>query len=295
MTPYYDHGGVTIYHADCRDVLPSLSGADSICTSPPYWRLRDYGPAGQTGLEETPEEFVATLVDIFRLARRSLLPTGCLWLNLGDTYAASGKGGGGSLAAKRAAKTWAGLVERTGFRMPTAGYKQKDLVLSAFGVADALRADGWYLRSTVIWEKGSAIEPPRRDRPSNCHEYLFLLSGSEDCGARDPGRPWWKTTVWRVPAESDGTHPAAMPMELAARLVACSSSPGGLVIDPFCGQATTLLAAKNLGRRAIGIDIEERHCEAAAKRLSQEVLPLAATGTEAAAGRPPAAPPEGLG
>jgi site-specific DNA-methyltransferase (adenine-specific)/site-specific DNA-methyltransferase (cytosine-N4-specific) len=268
VKPYYESGGVTIYHGDCREVLPTLSGVQVIVSSPPYWSLRVYSGDGELGSEKTPEEYVANLASVLGAARETLNDNGTLWLNLGDSYAASGKGGGGNRGDRRC---WTDLVTRTGFRMPPPGYKMKDLTLSAAKAAERLRADGWYLRSTVVWEKPAATEPLRVDRPAVSHEYVFLLSKCEEYKAGCSER-WWGHSVWLIQPESVDGHPAAMPKELARRCISSGSHTNDVVLDPFMGSGTTLRAAKDLGRRAIGIEIEERYCEIAANRLRQEVL-----------------------
>lgn len=272
-TPYYQDDSCRIYHGDCREILPQLGGVQSVVTSPPYWSLRVYGGADEIGAEDTPEEYVENISEVMGLARQTLLENGSLWLNVGDSFAASGKGGGGNRGSR---KCWEKLTTRTGFRMPPPGYKMKDLTLTPFKVADRLRMDGWYLRSTVIWEKPSATEPMRADRPAQSHEYVFLLSAAEMYYAAPLSAPSWGHTVWRISPGGVHGHSAAMPLELATRCVLSSCRHSDLVLDPFMGVGSTLLAAKNHGRRAVGVEVEEEYCEIAAKRLAQEVLPLEA-------------------
>lgn len=263
--------GVTLYCGDAQEVLRLLpdSAVQNCITSPPYWQLRVYSEgAAEIGSEREPEEYVNRLAVVFSEVKRVLSTDGVVWVNLGDSFAASGKGGGGS-AGKRSC--WDGIAFRKGSRMPPPGYKMKDLTLSPFQAADRLRRDGWYLRQVVVWAKPYATEPMRLDRPAASHEYVFLLSRSEDYALRDPGAKWWGSTVWMIAPEGVVGHPAAMPQELALR---CLSAGPGDVLDPFVGSGTTLVAAKLLGRRAIGIEIEERYCEIAVKRLRQGVLPL---------------------
>ena len=206
-------------------------------TSPPYWGgLRDYGVPGQLGLERHPSAYVASIVDVFREVRRVLRADGTVWLNMGDVYAASGKGGGGSRGDRFA---WDTVRERKGFRMPPHGYKQKDLTLVPFAAANAMREDGWYLRSTIIWRKPSASEPTRIDRPPTAHEYLFLFSQRETYRATHPGQAWWNSTVWDVCSDRDAKHPAAMPEELARRCLVVGCPEDGLALDPFTGSGTT--------------------------------------------------------
>jgi site-specific DNA-methyltransferase (cytosine-N4-specific) len=260
---------------DCRDVLPTLeAGSVQMCvTSPPYWGgLRDYGNALQIGLEREPADYVTEMVDVIELVKRLLRDDGTLWLNVGDVYAASGKGGGGNRGDRTA---WATVRERKGFRMPPAGYKQKDLTLVPFALADALRTRGWYLRSTIIWRKPSAAEPIRLDRPSVSHEYVFLFSKREHYAARNPGETWWGHSVWDIRSDADGSHPAAMPSELARRCIVAGSKPGDVVLDPFFGSGTTGEVCQRLGRQWIGIELNGDYAALQDKRTAQQGLVLA--------------------
>jgi DNA modification methylase len=170
---------------DCLDVLRRMrSGTVHCCvTSPPYFGLRDYGVAGQIGLERTPEAYVARLVEVFREVRRVLRDDGTLWLNLGDSYASSGViGGQGRTGIFANSK----LDNKKG-RAPSGGLASKQLLGIPWRVAFALQADGWYLRSDIIWHKPNPMPESVRDRPTKGHEYLFLLAKSEryyyDAGA----------------------------------------------------------------------------------------------------------------
>lgn len=167
--------------------LPEAS-AQCVVTSPPYWGLRDYGAAGQLGLEATPELYVARMVDVFRQVRRVLRDDGTLWLNLGDSYAGSwgaqGRQGNGavqgrSACAERQIAAAAKRASGTGSIPEASGLKAKDLVGIPWRVAFALQADGWYLRSDVIWSKPNPMPESVTDRPTKAHEYLFLLAKSE--------------------------------------------------------------------------------------------------------------------
>ena len=146
-----------------------------VVTSPPYWGLRDYGIDGQLGLEKTPEEYVGKMVEIFREVRRVLRSDGNLWLNLGDSYANDWKWGGatGGKHAKDLHGTQVGRARRQ------TGLKPKDLVGIPWRVAFALQADGWYLRSDIIWHKPNPMPESVTDRPTKAHEYIFLLAKSE--------------------------------------------------------------------------------------------------------------------
>lgn len=167
-----------IIQGDVIETLRSLpDGIVHTCvTSPPYWGLRDYGVAGQIGLEPTPEEYIEKMVEVFREVRRVLRDDGTLWLNLGDSYAGSGKGPSGKSAKVHATKD--GRQTMNNRRGVPYGLKPKDLVGIPWRVAFALQADGWYLRSDIIWHKPNAMPESVKDRPTKAHEYIFLLSKS---------------------------------------------------------------------------------------------------------------------
>ncbi len=177
-----------IFEGDCIEGMRTLPDQSINCcvTSPPYFGLRDYGQDGQIGLEETPEAFVARLVDVFREVKRVLKDDGTLWLNLGDSYAGSGKGANpdgtvhhSALNAKQG--THKGTIE--GNKKPQKaheiGLKPKDLIGIPWMVAFALRADGWYLRQDIIWHKPNPMPESVTDRCTKSHEYIFLLSKSK--------------------------------------------------------------------------------------------------------------------
>jgi site-specific DNA-methyltransferase (cytosine-N4-specific) len=267
---------------DAREKLAELGdGSAQMCvTSPAYWQKRDYGRDGQLGMEATPEGYVDALVDVLGGVHRVLQDDGSLWLNIGDSYAAGGNGGGGSLARKR--RNWRSIVGRRGWRSAPEGYKSKDLTLAPFQVADALREWGWYLRQCIVWWRMVANEPNRMDRPAVSHEYLFLLSKSEDSSVRNPGESWWSQSVWSIPAAvgSDG-HPAPMPEELARRCIVAGSRPGGLVVDPFNGSGTSGVVAVTLGRSYVGIDLNGGYVESSRRRIGN-AAPLFAIEAEEA-------------
>jgi DNA modification methylase len=175
-----------LYVGDVRDGLRSFIAAgiraQTCVTSPPYWGLRDYGHDGQIGLERTPDAYVATIVDVFRLVRDVLADDGTLWLNLGDSYSQSGKGGNPE------GSEWSGFVgskDREKSAQPRAcnaadiGQRPKNLVGIPWRLAFALQADGWYLRSDIIWHKPNPMPESVTDRPTKAHEYLFLLAKRE--------------------------------------------------------------------------------------------------------------------
>ena len=177
---------------DALEVLRGLPDESVHCcvTSPPYWSLRDYGVEGQLGLEETMEEYVEKIVEVFREVRRVLRNDSTLWLNLGDSYASSGVQGPNSGLAKLADRHAPrvnprnpnrddiGDVPRAERHIPI-GLKPKDLVGIPWRVAFALQADGWWLRQDIIWHKPNPMPESVRDRCTKAHEYIFLLSKSK--------------------------------------------------------------------------------------------------------------------
>jgi DNA modification methylase len=172
---------MTILLGDCRAVLPTLDAGSVRCvvTSPPYFGLRNYGVAGQLGLEKTPEEYVAVMVTVFREVRRVLADDGTLWLNLGDSYARTpGKGVKFSSGPKTYLVNRQADEENRGPDVPP-GLKPKDLLGIPWRVAFALQADGWFLRSDIIWAKSNPMPESVTDRPTKSHEYVFLLSKRE--------------------------------------------------------------------------------------------------------------------
>jgi DNA modification methylase len=191
-----------IEFGDCRETMRrwALQGikAQTCVTSPPYFGLRDYGVDGQIGLEQTPEEYIAAMVEVFRCVRDVLADDGTLWVNIGDSYARDpGKGGSGPggkntaysdsytdaarirSEAKGSSDGKVGRGDRAPVRVGGAGLKPKDLIGIPWMLAFALRADGWYLRQDIIWHKPNPMPESVRDRCTKAHEYVFLLSKSE--------------------------------------------------------------------------------------------------------------------
>jgi len=166
-----------VYVGDNAELLKTLPDGffDMCVTSPPYWGLRDYAHDGQIGQENTPDEFIATLIGVFREVRRVLKDDGTCWINIGDSYAANRGSGASGIGAKQATNVGANLGKLS---VPE-GLKAKDLCLIPFRLALALQADGWYVRQDIIWSKPNPMPESVRDRCTKAHEYLFLLSKSE--------------------------------------------------------------------------------------------------------------------
>lgn len=304
-------GAACILTGDTRHLLATLPAESAQCsvTSPPYYGLRDYGVDGQIGLEPTPLAYVAELVEVFRDVRRVLRDDGTLWLNLGDSYAGSwgARGRAGHTNAPRP-----DLEGKYGTASPARhgvaewGVKPKDLLGIPWRVAFALQADGWYLRSAIVWHKPNPMPESVRDRPTSAYEMVFLLAKSDryfyDAGAiaelaevgargstfhegatgrRQGGRaskvPRANTetrnarNVWTIsPKPFKGPHFATMPVDLAERCILAGSFPGATVLDPFGGAGTTALAALRNGRDAILTELNPEYAALAKQRLISE-------------------------
>ena len=169
------------HFGDVREVLRSLIDAgvrvQTIVTSPPYWGLRDYGHPGQLGLEQTPEQYVAAMVEVFRCVRDVLADDGTLWLNIGDSYASNPASGGAQSSRMTGGEHKRTPPERK-YQRPD-GLKPKDLIGIPWMLAFALRADGWYLRQDIIWSKPNPMPESVQDRCTKAHEYVFLLVKSQ--------------------------------------------------------------------------------------------------------------------
>ncbi len=174
-----------IVFGDCREIMKRWAAAgvkaQTCVTSPPYFGLRDYGHAGQIGLEQTPEEYIVAMVEVFRCVRDVLADDGTLWLNIGDSYTRSG-GTDRKVSETAQVASTRNTLEQMSDRTSNAadmGLKSKDLIGIPWMLAFALRADGWYLRQDIIWHKPNPMPESVRDRCTKAHEYLFLLSKSE--------------------------------------------------------------------------------------------------------------------
>ncbi|MFY3094002.1 DNA-methyltransferase [Achromobacter xylosoxidans] len=246
---------------------------DCVVTSPPYWGLRDYGIDGQIGAESTVGEYIADLVRLFREVRRTLADDGTLWLNIGDSYTSGGR-------------TWRDADAKNkgramSYRAPTPeGLKPKDLIGVPWRLAFALQADGWYLRTDMIWNKPNCQPESVKDRPTRSHEYIFLFSKSEkyyydweaimEPAANPKQKSKNRRTVWNINTEPyPGSHFAVYPRALVRLCVAAGSRPEGRVLDPFFGSGTTGVVCNELGRDCIGIELNEEYAELARERLSR--------------------------
>ena len=369
MKPAVSDPDFDLYVGDCRDVLAELPARsiDCIVTSPPYWNLRDYGgEAEQIGLEASLEEYVAELVDVFDLAARVLVPTGTLWLNLGDAFSSGSSGlrtqGMNGRLGRATGAEKQGQADRA--RAPARGLRPKNLLGLPWHVAFALQDAGWILRADVIWAKPDAMPESATDRPTRAHEYVFMLTRQASyyfdqdavrepfqtvpqnrftstaeqpkgaaraaAGVQNPtsqgtglvlppqetvlfgepeppragdgrrvttrttadrshanygeldhadGRERWPhagrniRTVWSIPTEAFAeAHFATYPKALVRKCLLASCPEGGTVLDPFGGAGTTALVARELGRRAILVELNADYGAMIARRLEQQSL-----------------------
>ena len=297
-----------IIQGDCIEGMRTLPDQSVNCcvTSPPYFGLRDYGHEGQIGLEETPEQFVAKLVEAFREVRRVLKDDGTLWLNLGDSYCHT-VDSHKTKSAKQKSNVGADwdMVKRSFAE----GLKTKDLIGIPWMVAFALRADGWYLRQDIIWHKPNPMPESVTDRCTKSHEYIFLLSKSQkyyydneaikvecltnDTSNRDrdatklnnvPGRTRMaglkpndydvanKRSVWTVTTKPySEAHFATYPEDLIVDCIKAGCPEGGIVLDPFMGAGTTALVARKLHRQYVGFELNPEYIRIAKNRLQSQL------------------------
>lgn len=300
-----------VREGNCLDLLAAMpdESVQTCVTSPPYWGLRDYGEDGQLGLEPTPEAYVKNMVAVFRGVRRVLRNDGTLWLNLGDSYMGGGGGnyGTGISTASNHGQHLTNVRNRQSFIEAT-GLKAKDLVGIPWRVALALQADGWYLRSDIIWHKPNPMPESVTDRPTKSHEYVFLLTkqpkyyydaeairedgvipagtkaakGSAERAAQ-PGvnsrPPEYKVysgkrnkrTVWKVKTRPfAGAHFAVFPPELVEPCVLAGSPVGGTVLDPFSGAGTTGMVALRNSRSYIGLELNPEYAALSRERIRDD-------------------------
>ncbi len=264
--------GSQIIEGDALSTLSVMPAGRCRCcvTSPPYWSLRDYGIGSQIGAEATLDHYISNLVRVFRQVRRVLADDGTLWLNMGDGYTSGGR-------AWRA-EDKKNPARAMSYRPPTPqGLKPKDLIGVPWRIAFELQADGWYLRSDIVWHKPNCQPESVKDRPTRAHEYLFLFSKSEryyyDYEAiREPanggGEMRNRRTVWSINTEPyPGAHFATFPPALVEPCVLAGSEPSDIVLDPFLGSGTTGEVCLKLRRKFIGIELNPEYAELARTRL----------------------------
>lgn len=318
----------TIEFGDCREIMRRWAGqgikAQMCVTSPPYFGLRSYLPDDsqdkpmEIGLEETPDQYVERMVDVFRAVRDVLADDGTLWLNLGDSYAHPTKVTGGGWAADP--NNYAHKAQAFGARKFSMGdAKPKDLMGIPWRVAFALQADGWYLRQDIIWHKPNPQPESVRDRCTKAHEYIFLLSKSERYffdheaikeKAKQPfGRPSQvaqrkqralgqnmtgtlgsnygpekrnRRSVWTVATRPyKGAHFATFPPALIEPCILAGSRPGDIVLDPFMGSGTTAAVAIQHGRQYLGCELNPEYGPLQDQRIAEATARITAASKSA--------------
>jgi len=294
-----------ILFGDCRETLKTIDTKVQMCvTSPPYYGLRNYGDEeNQIGMEQSPEEYIDQLVDVFRSVRDVLKDDGVLWLNIGDTY--YNYRSDGNYPKQTVSRTKQDLPEFSPVRgNKLQGLKSKDLIGIPWMLAFALRADGWWLRQDIIWNKPNPMPESVKDRCTKSHEYIFLLSKSkqyyydneaikepvkQDWGTRDrtngkyhnPGTGLAphsglsksydrknKRSVWTVTNKPyKGAHFACFPPDLIEPCILAGSREGDIVLDPFMGSGTTAMVAKKHNRNYLGCELHEDYASLQTDRI----------------------------
>jgi DNA modification methylase len=295
-----------VLFGDCRKTLPAFIDEARMCvTSPPYYGLRDYGgEESQIGMEQSPEEYIQQLVEVFRLVRDNLTDDGTLWVNIGDSY--YNYRSDGNYPKQTVSKTRQDLPTKTPVRgNKLKGLKSKDLIGIPWMLAFALRADGWYLRQDIIWHKPNPMPESVKDRCTKAHEYIFLLSKNKNYyynneAIKEPAKDWGtrdrsngkyhnpgsglvphsgltksyerknKRSVWSVTKKPyKGAHFAVFPPELIEPCILAGSEPGDIILDPFMGSGTTAMVAKQHDRYYMGCELHEDYGELIKNRQSE--------------------------
>ena len=299
-----------ILYGDCRDTLKQFDEQARTCiTSPPYYGLRNYGnEENQIGQENTPEEFIDQLVNVFKEVRNVLTDDGTLWVNLGDSYYNYRPGKGQSYPKQSVSKTNQDLPTQCNKRgNKLDGLKEKDLIGIPWMFAFAMRSDGWYLRQDIIWHKPNPMPESVKDRCTKSHEYIFLLSKNkkyyyDNEAIKEPVKQDWgtrnrtngkyhnsgsglsphsgltksydrknKRDVWSITNKPyKGSHFAVFPPDLITPCILAGSEKGDIILDPFMGSGTTAMVAKQLGRDYIGCELHEEYSNLIDQRVPVE-------------------------
>ena len=262
-----------IIHGDARDALKAIPDETFQCvvTSPPYWGVRDYGVEGQLGAEPDLNDYINNLVSVFSEVRRVLKTDGTFWLNIGNTYTSGGR--------KWRQTDSKNKGRAMSYRPPTPeGLKKKDLIGVAWMLAMKCQLDGWYLRNDIIWSKPNCQPESVKDRLTQSHEYLFLMTKSErytfnQDAIKEPsvngGSSKNRRTVWQINTEPcPDAHFAVFPRALVRPCVLAGSNPDDLILDPFYGAGTIGMVAKELGRRCVGIELKDEYIDIAERRTA---------------------------
>ncbi len=309
-----------ICQGDAYDVLKTFPDRciDMVMTSPPYFALRDYGVAGQIGLETTFDAYITRLCAVFDEVKRVLKDTGTCFVNIGDTYSGSGNGSHDTrtVSCKNYASREQMMCKYNNQKAGKTSLPDKSLCLIPFRFAIEMVNRGWILRNTIIWHKPNAMPENVRDRFTDDYEYLFFFVKSKHYYFDQQFEPYtapmnrwggqrlqahgvstWdqgtgqtqyrnrdmrpnplgrnKRSVWSIPTKPfPGAHFAVYPPELCETPIKAGCPPDGVVLDPFMGSGTTCVVAAQLGRRYIGIELNEAYVNIAQERLTQASLSL---------------------
>lgn len=263
---------VTITHGDVRNIIDHIptESVQCVITSPPYWGVRDYDVEGQIGAEPEIEQYINDLVSIFSQIRRVLKSDGTFWLNIGNTYTSGGR--------KWRQEDSKNKGRAMSYRPDTPkGLKKKDLIGVAWMVALACQREGWYLRNDIIWNKPNCQPESVKDRLTQSHEYVFLLTKSEKYYfdqeaimevAKDGSSKRNKRTVWDINTEPySGAHFATFPKALVNPCILAGSKPGDIILDPFLGSGTVCAESLKLGRLTTGIELNLSYINLIEQRL----------------------------
>jgi DNA modification methylase len=307
-----------LWTGDALDGLQTLPDASVQCcvTSQPYYGLRSYLPQGhadkalEVGAEETPDAYVARLVEVFREVKRVLRDDGVLFVNLGDSYNSAGRVGHGLSQGEKQRTNRASAAGADACRPSVDGLKPKDLIGIPWMVAFALRADGWYLRQDILWSKKNCMPESVTDRCTKSHEYVFLLAkreryffdavaiqevavcdrkrgpvlhgdlvstnGNAGLSRRDLSDTRNRRSVWTLSTENCAeAHFAVMPSALADLCIRAGCPVGGTVIDPFTGSGTTGIVALRQDKRFVGCELNAEYAKMAARRIAAVEIQLA--------------------
>tara|TARA_R100000008_G_scaffold18757_2_gene9583 strand:+ start:2712 stop:3620 length:909 start_codon:yes stop_codon:yes gene_type:complete len=296
---------------DCYKKIDEIEekSVQAIVTSPPYWGLRDYNRDGQLGEELTPDDFVVKLTALFNKSKRVLRDDGTLWVNIGDTYfgAKGGHWDGGNSITNDATGSNYRMQRKAPPKHPR--LKTKDLCGVPWMFAFAMQKDGWYLRQDIIWHKPNPMPEAVKDRCVKSHEYIFLFSlkpkyyfdykaiqekakyigdnrgarkdirrdEPKACSVAASSQPTGeyknKRSVWSFnTAQSGEAHFAVFPEKLPELCIKAGTKEGDVVLDPFMGSGTTATVAKRLGRKWVGIELNEDYAKFIKNKTAQEEL-----------------------
>jgi len=314
----YNFVTIKILQGNCLDKIKELedNSIDCVVSSPPYFGLRDYGVNGQFGLEKTYQDYLANTVKVFETFKPKLKDTATIWWNVGDSYS-SGSRKTTTLQTVRKPKSneiskskqkyLDGLIVRPAIQT---GIKEKDLLMIPNRVAIALQEAGWYIRSEIIWHKPNPMPESVRDRPTSCHEKIWLITKNKkyyydaqsikepvvtskntksgcrfggnkttkELNATISGNKWEysstrnKRNVWTITTKPfKDAHFATFPKDLIEPCIKAGCPENGIVLDPFGGSGTTGVVAAHNNRNAILIELNREYISIANKRINKEL------------------------